>query len=405
MLLSLFLLTLALDATPQGTPNNSTAADLPAAIQLTQQGQDAEALAALQKIAAANPSDHQARLWIARVHERMGNPDLAEAVYRSIVLEDPQNVDAIVGVGVTLLTQDQVNASIDMLEHAEQLAPEDANVLTALGDAYLRAGRTERSIGYFERAAAIAPTPAHLYAVEQAHRQYDHWLESRTYDEQFNGSTPDTRGSDLMVNVRLSETLRVAGRGQLQSTSGHRDKRAGGGVQWHWTPAATFTSQALVGRGNRVLPQGDYLGLIDYAYHRAVWTAAVRYFDFFGANVTMVSPSVTLTPSPSWRLGLQYALTNTDTATASGVRGNTLQLRAAHEIRRRIWVHGRYTSGVDNFDNFSVDEIGAFHANTATAAVEFVLPTLTSIVGGYDYQHRDNGVTMGRINVSLVQSF
>jgi hypothetical protein len=60
---------------------------------------------------------------------------------------------------------------------------------------------------------------------------------------------------------------------------------------------------------------------------------------------------------------------------------------------------------VDNFDNFSVDEIGAFHANTATAAVEFVLPTLTSIVGGYDYQHRDNGVTMGRINVSLVQSF
>ena len=171
MLLSLFLLTLALDATPQGTPNSSTAADLPAAIQLTQQGQDAEALAALQKIAAANPSDHQARLWIARVHERMGHPDLAEAVYRSIVLEDPQNVDAIVGVGVTLLTQEQVDASIDMLERAEQLAPEDANVLTALGDAYLRAGRTERSIGYFERAAAIAPTPAHLFAVEQAHRQ------------------------------------------------------------------------------------------------------------------------------------------------------------------------------------------------------------------------------------------
>ena len=60
-----------------------------------------------------------------------------------------------------------------------------------------------------------------------------------------------------------------------------------------------------------------------------------------------------------------------------------------------------YRDGVEP----SVDEIGAFHANTATAAVEFVLPTLTSIVGGYDYQHRDNGVTMGRINVSLVQSF
>ena len=110
MLLSLLLLTLALDATPQGTPGNTTAADLPAAIQLTQQGQDAEALAALQRIAAANPTDHQARLWIARVHERMGHPDLAEAVYRSVVLEDPQNVEALVGVGVSLLAQDAICA-------------------------------------------------------------------------------------------------------------------------------------------------------------------------------------------------------------------------------------------------------------------------------------------------------
>jgi Tfp pilus assembly protein PilF len=405
MLLSLFLLTLALDATPQGTPNSTTAADLPAAIQLTQQGQDAEALAALQKIAAANPRDHQARLWIARVHERMGHPDLAEAVYRSVLLEDPQDVEALVGVGVTLLAQDEVSASIDMLERAEQLAPQDATVLSALGDAYLRAGRTERSIGYFERAVTIAPTQERQFAVERARREHGHRLESQTYDEQFNGSTPDTRGSDLVVNIRLSETLRVAGRGQLQTKFGRRENRAGGGGQWRWHPSTTFTGQALVGTGNRVLPQGDYLGQIEYAYHRAVWTAGVRYFDFFGANVTMLSPAVTLTPSTSWTLGLKYAMTNTDTATASGVRGNSLQLRAAHEIRPRIWVHGRYTSGVDNFDNFSVDQIGAFHANTGTAAVEFVLPTLTSIVGGYDYQHRDNGVTMGRINVSLVQSF
>jgi len=405
MLLSLFLLTLALDATPQGTPSNTTAADLPAAIQLSQQGQDAEALAALQKIAAANPRDHQARLWIARVHERMGHPDVAEAVYRSVLLEDPQDVEALVGVGVTLLAQDQVSASIDMLERAERLAPEDATVLSALGEAYQRAGRTERSMGYFERAAAIAPTPERQFAVERARREHGHRLESQTYDEQFNGSTPDTRGSDLVVNIRLSETLRVAGRGQLQRKFGRRENRAGGGGQWRWHPSTTFTGQALVGNGNRVLPQGDYLGQVDYAYHRAVWTAGVRYFDFFGANVTMVSPAVTLTPSASWTLGLKYAMTSTDTATVSGVRGHSLQLRAAHEIRPRIWVHGRYTRGVENFDNFSVDNIGAFHAHTGTAAVEFVLPTLTSIVGGYDYQHRDNGVTMGRINVSLVQSF
>src|SRR5947208_13570863 len=106
MLLSLFLLLLAQGAA-QPAPNN-IAADLPAAIQLAQEGRSAEALAALQKIAAANPNDHLARLWIANVHERMGHPELAAAVYHSIVLEDPRDVDAWIGLGTALLQEDQV---------------------------------------------------------------------------------------------------------------------------------------------------------------------------------------------------------------------------------------------------------------------------------------------------------
>jgi Tfp pilus assembly protein PilF len=95
---SLILLMLAQAPAQQPAPNN-VAADLPAAIQLSQQGHTAEALVALQKIAAANPGDQLARLWIARVYDRMGHPEIAEPVYHSVVLEDPRNVDALVGVG------------------------------------------------------------------------------------------------------------------------------------------------------------------------------------------------------------------------------------------------------------------------------------------------------------------
>jgi hypothetical protein len=154
-----------------------------------------------------------------------------------------------------------------------------------------------------------------------------------------------------------------------------------------------------------VLPQGDYLGQIDHTYRRATWTATVRYFDFFGANIAMVSPAVTIAPSSTWTLGLRYAMTSTDTAASTGVRGHTMQFRVAHEITPRVWLHGAYARGVDDFENFSSDRIGAFHANTGTAAVQVLLPSLTSLVGSYDYQRRPNGVTMGRINVSLVQSF
>jgi tetratricopeptide (TPR) repeat protein len=404
MLLSLLLLMLAQDGPPQAAPNN-IAPDLPAAIELSQLGQNAEALVVLQKIAAANPNDQLARLWIAQVHDRMGHPDLAEPVYHSIVLEDPRNVEALIGVGVTLLEQDQVDAGIDALERAEQLAPQNLNVLVALGDAYRRIGRSERSLAYFQRVFAVSPTPAHLLALEQARREQGNWVEGQAYDENFNGSTKDTRGMDITVNMRVSEALRVAGREQLQTKFGRRENRAGGGVQWRWTPEIALTGQVLVGTGNRVLPQADYLGQIDYSYHRATWTGAVRYFDFFGAKVVMVSPAVTMTPWTTWTFGLRYAMTKTDTVASTGVRGHTLQLRAAHQIRPRVWLHGVYTRGVENFENFSSDRIGAFHANTETAAVQVLLRKLTSIVGSYDYQRRAGGVRMGRANVAVAQSF
>jgi len=125
MLLSVFLLLLAQNVAPAPS---TAAVDLNAAIQLAQEGRNGEALAALQKIAAADPNNHLTRLWIANVHARMGHPDLAEAVYRSIVLEDAQNVDALVGLGTVLLQQDRVSEGLDVLKRAEQLSPENPKV-------------------------------------------------------------------------------------------------------------------------------------------------------------------------------------------------------------------------------------------------------------------------------------
>jgi YaiO family outer membrane protein len=402
MLLSVFLLLLAQDV---AQPVNNVAPDLPAAIQLAQEGRNAEALVALQKIAASNPDDQLTRLWIASVHDRMGHPDLAEPIYHSIVLEDPRNVDAWIGLGTVLLQQDQIADGIDALKRAEQLAPQNPNVLAALGSGYQLAGRSAQSVEYYQRLATMSPTPANMLTAESARRESRHRVESQTYGEQYNGTTPTTRGEDLALNYRLSESVRVIGRAQVQTKFGRREDREGGGVEWRWTPWGTFTGHVLVGGSNRVLPQRDFMGRVDYGYHRATYTGSLRYFDFFGANVTMLSPAVTVAVTPRWTFGLRYALTTSDTATASGIKGHTLDLRGAHEIVPRVWARGGYVRGVENFENFSIDRIGDFRANTANAAVQILLPSLTSIIGSYDYQWRQNGVRMGRINVSLVQAF
>jgi YaiO family outer membrane protein len=402
MLLSLFLLLLAQDVAP--APSTAPS-DLSAAIELAQSGRNAEALVAMQKIAAANPEDRLTRLWIANVYMRMGHPELAEPVYRSITVEDPDNVDALVGLGTALLHQDRVVEGLDVLRRAEEIAPENPNVIGTLAAAYQLAGDDRQSISYRQRLVAMSPTRANMMLLEDARRAHGHRIETQAYDEDFNGPTQSTRASDIAINYRLSEVVRVIGRAQLQRKFGRREDREGAGVEWRWTPWGTFTGQVLVGDDNRVLPQGDYLGRIDYGYRRATWTGQLRYFDFFGANVLMLSPGVTVAPTPRWTVGLRYALTSTDLATLTGIKGHTFDVRVARELRPRIWARGGYVRGVEDFENFSIDRVGEFRANTATAALQILLPSLTSIVGRYDYQWRPDDVRMGRASIALIQAF
>ena len=153
------------------------------------------------------------------------------------------------------------------------------------------------------------------------------------------------------------------------------------------------------------MPRQDYLGRVDYGYRRATWTGQLRYFDFFGANVLMLSPGVTVAPSPQWTVGLRYALTSTDVSTVTGIKNHTFDVRVARELTPRIWARGGYVRGVESFDNFSIDQVGEFHAKTAIGALQILLPSLTSIVGSYDYQWRQDRVRMGRASISLVQAF
>ena len=135
MLFSLLLATsLALNPSPQESPA-PTGPKFAEAVQAANDGRDVEALTAFQRLASANPDDHEARLWIARLHARMGHQDLAEPVYRSVLLEDPGRIDAMLGVAAALLARDEPAEAIEVLDVAEKLAPDDDDVLAALGRA------------------------------------------------------------------------------------------------------------------------------------------------------------------------------------------------------------------------------------------------------------------------------
>jgi YaiO family outer membrane protein len=403
MLSAIVLVMLAGPAAAQQVPSAPPTFD--EAVQLAAAGRDAEALAAFRARAAANPNDHSARVWIGRLHERMGHPDLAEPVYRSVLLEDLSNLDAMLGVASTLLARHESKEAIQILDAAARMAPQNAAVFTLLGRAHRLAGEDARAIQDFERAVAIDPADDYRRRLENARLAYLHRIETRGFNEQFNGATPDSRNGYVSLNYRVTETLRVFGRGEAQRKFGTSDQRGGGGFEWRWTSSTTLRGQALVGPGNLVMPEGDYLGEIVYTHGAAVSSFGVRYFDFTGARTTVVSPAIAWMGDRSI-FGFRYAASSSEATSLGGTDfGQSAQLRGDYRIYRRLWLRAGYSAGPEDFENFSIDQIGDFRANTLLAGLRVELPTLTSVVGSYEHQWRDGNVTMGRVTVGLQQRF
>ena len=110
---------------------------------------------------AANPGDLDARVWIAWLHERMGNPELAEPVYRSVVLEAPGHVDAAIHFAALLTKRGHHDEAVRVLERAKSADPKNPDLLVALGNAHLRVNRkSELGRAYLEMAAALSPEGA-----------------------------------------------------------------------------------------------------------------------------------------------------------------------------------------------------------------------------------------------------
>jgi hypothetical protein len=103
---------------------------------------------------------------------------------------------------------------------------------------------------------------------------------------------------------------------------------------------------------------------------------------------------------------MRYAASITEMpALVSSTKGHSVQVKGAYQVHPRVWLNLGYAGGVEDFDNFSVDRIGDFRANTGSAGIRVDLPSLTSLVGTYEHQVRDAGVTLHRISVTFAQRF
>ena len=161
----LLLTTLLVAADPQADQ-----APTPQPEDLAQAGNYKAALEGFRRLVAADPGDLEARVWIGRLHERMGRPDLAEPVYRAVVLED--YVDAAIRLATLLTQRRHDDEAVRVLERAKGAEPRNPDLLAALGSAYLGVSNVKLALAYLELAAALSPTPENVNALKHARRAH-----------------------------------------------------------------------------------------------------------------------------------------------------------------------------------------------------------------------------------------
>ncbi len=114
-----------------------------------------QAIRDMAKKGDAAPDDLDTWKHLAEVQYRVGQIDpsylaQAEASYRHLLEREPDNPDALRGLGNIAFDQDRSDDAVGFYDKYLKLKPDDLDVQTDLGTMYLSAGKTEQAIRQYQ---------------------------------------------------------------------------------------------------------------------------------------------------------------------------------------------------------------------------------------------------------------
>lgn len=350
-----------------------------------------EALKRFQALAAANPDDIPARLWIGRLHLRMDQPRRAAAVFESIVAADENNVEALSGLGTALVDAGDMDAAAEALDRAEAIAPDRLDVLAAQGRRHAALGRATLALAYYGKALAADPANVEIQALSDALRASRAHRITVAYNfQRFDPTSQDFHAGAVEVNARVNDALRVFASGELLRFEGSDEGRGGGGVEWLAHPRVTFRLGAL-GGGDAWLPSLDAFAEAVVSQRRARWIITVRRFDFEGADLWIAGPGLAVDVMPRLTVLAQYLRGRTGLDASESITSDNAVFGVHARPTDRVRAFVEYRHGIDRLDWLTADRLTADDANTLALGASVAATPFVGIGGSYDYQDRTGG--------------
>ena len=364
-----------------------------------------QALKRFQAIAAANPDDIAARLWIGRLHLRMKQPRRAAAVFESIVATDEKNVEALSGLGVALVEAGDWSRAATVLDQAEAIAPDRIDVLRAQGLRHAAAGRATLALAYYGKALAVEPGNTEIRALSDAlTASRAHRLTVGYNFQRFDPSSIDFNAGSVELNARVNDALRVFGAGEILRSQENDEGRGGGGVEWLAHPRITLRAGVLAG-GKMWLPSTDVFGGAEVRSGRAHWLGAFRYFDFDGVRLWMAGPGLAFDVTPRLALTAEYFYGSTQFDEGETIASDNFSFGVRLRPADRIGTFAEYRHGIDRLDWMTADRLTATDADTLGVGLSIELTPFVALSGAYDYQSRTENETVHRGRAALTVKF
>jgi tetratricopeptide (TPR) repeat protein len=373
---------------------------------LAKSGAREEALKRFQALAAADPSDISARLWIARLHLEMDHPQRAAAVYESIAVTQPQNVDALVGLGVALTRTGRFNDASDALSRAESLAADRMDVLSSQGALHAAAGRSTLALAYYGRALALDPAnEAARQAADAIRAARAHRIELDYHFQTFKTFARDTNTGTVAANFRLTDAVRVFARAQVHEGTGDTETRAGAGLEWMAHPNLWLRGGVLAGADTFELPALDTFADLMYRSGKVTWTFEGRFVDFDGADLLIAGPRLAVRMSPAVTTFAAYHRGRTSFEFADSSTSDNVTLGVAGSVGSRTQMFVEYRHGIDRLDWLTIDRLDAGGADTLSLGAMTDLTPFFTVGAEYDYQARQLDERVQRARARLIFRF